>query len=205
MKNLSKTNPTIPQKNINTIETSSLPISNKTIILDAGHGLPGGGAVSNNASNIIESSLNLNIVFKLQELLELSNINVILTRSDENGIYEETSNSIRDKKISDMKNRVQISKDYPADLFISIHMNKLENTSVKGFQVFYSPKHKSAKHSAKYIQDNLNNSIDEFIFIMENTSLEFAAIDGVGVAATTSLDDWWQENREMFYFTGNGS
>ena len=66
-KNLSKTNPTIPQKNINTIETSSLPISNKTIILDAGHGLPDGGTVSNNASNIIESSLNLNIVFKLQE------------------------------------------------------------------------------------------------------------------------------------------
>ena len=174
LKNLSKTNPTIPQKNINTIETSSLPISNKTIILDAGHGLPDGGAVSNNASNIIESSLNLNIVFKLQELLELSNINVILTRSDENGIYEETSNSIRDKKISDMKNRVQISKDYPADLFISIHMNKLENTSVKGFQVFYSPKHKSAKHSAKYIQDNLNNSIDEF----KNTK-KIKEIDGI--------------------------
>lgn len=149
-------------RNTNTVEVSSLPISNKTIILDAGHGLPDGGAVSNLNSNIIESSLNLNIVFKLQELLELSNINVILTRSDENGIYEETSNSIRDKKISDMKNRVQISKDYPADLFISIHMNKLENTSVKGFQVFYSKKHKLAKHSAKYIQDNLNNSIDEF-------------------------------------------
>jgi DNA ligase (NAD+) len=34
---------------------------------------------------------------------------------------------------------------------------------------------------------------------MSNTSLEFAAIQGVGVAATTSLDDWWQENSEMFY------
>ena len=47
-------------RNTNTVEVSSLPISNKTIILDAGHGLPDGGAVSNLNSNIIESSLNLN-------------------------------------------------------------------------------------------------------------------------------------------------
>lgn len=55
------------------------------------------------------------------------------------------------------------------------------------------------KSTARDISNYCHNSIDEFIFIMENTSLEFAAIDGVGVAATTSLDDWWQENREMFY------
>ena len=34
---------------------------------------------------------------------------------------------------------------------------------------------------------------------MENTSLELAAIDGIGVAATTSLDDWWHFNSNMFY------
>ena len=44
-----------------------------------------------------------------------------------------------------------------------------------------------------------HNSVDEFTFIMENTSLEFASIDGVGVSATTSLDDWWNINRDMFY------
>ena len=53
----------------------------------------------------------------------------------------------------------------------------------------------TCKDIAKYCHGN----VDEFTFIMENTSLEFAAIDGVGVAATTSLDDWWHENREMFY------
>ena len=53
----------------------------------------------------------------------------------------------------------------------------------------------ASKDIAKYC----NNSIDEFTFIMENTSLEFAAIDGIGVSATTSLDDWWNTNRDMFY------
>ena len=53
----------------------------------------------------------------------------------------------------------------------------------------------TSKDIAKYC----HNSIDEFTFIIENTSLEFVAIDGVGVSATTSLDDWWNTNRDMFY------
>ena len=55
------------------------------------------------------------------------------------------------------------------------------------------------RSASKDISKYCNNSIDEFAFIMENTSLEFAAIDGVGVSATTSLDDWWNINRDMFY------
>lgn len=55
------------------------------------------------------------------------------------------------------------------------------------------------RSTSKDISKYCNNSIDEFTFIMENTSLEFAAIDGIGVSATTSLDDWWNINRDMFY------
>lgn len=55
------------------------------------------------------------------------------------------------------------------------------------------------KSTAKDIANYCHGSVDEFIFIMENTSLEFAAVDGIGVAATTSLDDWWTENSDMFY------
>ena len=55
------------------------------------------------------------------------------------------------------------------------------------------------KSTAKDISKYCHGSVGEFTFIMENTSLELAAIDGVGVAATTSLDDWWQNNREEFY------
>lgn len=53
----------------------------------------------------------------------------------------------------------------------------------------------ASKDIAKYCHD----SADEFTFIMQNTSLEFASIDGLGVAATTSLDDWWNDNSDMFY------
>lgn len=52
-----------------------------------------------------------------------------------------------------------------------------------------------SKDIAKYC----HYSVDEFVFIMQNTSLEFVAIDGIGVVATTSLDDWWNDNSDMLY------
>lgn len=115
------------------IMTSSTPVSNHVIILDAGHGLPDGGAVANDGT--YESGINLSIVKKLQSLLELSNCTVILTRSDENGIYELNSKTIREKKVSDMKNRVNIGNNSEAELFVSIHLNKIDVSSCAGWQL----------------------------------------------------------------------
>ena len=55
------------------------------------------------------------------------------------------------------------------------------------------------KSTAKLISKHCNGDVGVFSFILENTSLEFASINGVGVAAVESLDDWWNENRDMFY------
>ena len=145
--------------NPESISASSLPVSNHTIILDAGHGYPDGGAVASDGT--IESELNLNIVLKLQQLLEASNCTVILTRSDENGIYETTSTTIREKKVSDMKNRVEIANTSNAEAFISIHMNKLPQTQYSGFQSFYKNDDEQSKKLANNIQKNLNHFIDE--------------------------------------------
>ena len=136
------------------ITTSSTPISNHIIILDAGHGLPDGGATGDNGS--IESDINLNIVLKLQKILESSNCTVLLTRSDENGIYDTTADTIREKKISDMKNRVKIANTSNSELFISIHMNKLNEKNVSGWQTFYKNNDEISKKLAKNIQNNLN-------------------------------------------------
>lgn len=106
-----------------TLETSSTPVSNHVVILDAGHGLPDGGAEASDGT--FESNINLAIVQKLQKLLENSSCTVLLTRSDENGIYELEADTIRKKKISDMKNRVEIGNNSGAELFVSIHLNKI--------------------------------------------------------------------------------
>ena len=68
------------------VATMATPVSSKTIIIDAGHGGEDGGAVSNNG--ISEAEINLKIALKLQQLLEQSGSNVVLTRSDNNAIYD---------------------------------------------------------------------------------------------------------------------
>ena len=143
-------------KNINKkyINVSSTPISNHTIILDAGHGYPDGGATGNSGKK--ESEINLEIVLKLQKILETSGCVVLLTRSDENGIYSADASSIREQKISDMKNRVKIANTSDAELFISIHMNKLEQKSVSGWQTFFKNDDEISKILASNIQKNLN-------------------------------------------------
>ena len=139
------------------IATVSLPISNKTIVLDAGHGTPDEGAESSNG--ISEASINLIITRKVQTLLEQSGCNVILTRSDENGIYDLDSKTLREKKVSDIKNRVKIGNESSADAFISIHLNKIPQSQYYGWQTFFKVNSEESEMLAKSLQAELNSSI----------------------------------------------
>ncbi len=110
---------------------------------------------------VLESEINLKLVLKLQELLEQSGYTVILTRSDENGIYDIDKDTIREKKVSDMKNRVKIANIEEADIFVSIHLNKIEQSKYYGWQTFYQKNNEKSKLLAKKIQSNLNYSIQK--------------------------------------------
>ena len=147
------------KNNRNIIETVSLPVSGKTIVLDAGHGYPDEGAES--ANGITEQKINLIITKKVQSLLEQSGCNVILTRSDENGIYDLESKTIREKKVSDIKNRVKIGNESSADAFISIHLNKIPQSQYYGWQAFFKPNNEESETLAKSLQEELNASIQK--------------------------------------------
>ena len=110
---------------------------------------------------ISEEEINLKIVLKLQKLLEQSGAIVILTRSDENGIYDLDEDSIRNKKVSDMKNRVELANSEEADCFISIHLNKIPQEQYYGWQTFYQKDSENSKDLAFDIQNNLNFSIQK--------------------------------------------
>ena len=144
-------------KTENTTPTVSLPVSNKTIVLDAGHGYPDEGAESDNG--VTEASLNLSITKKVQILLEQSGCNVVLTRSNENGIYDLDSNTLRKKKVSDIKNRVKIGNESSADAFISIHLNKISQSKYYGWQAFFKQNSDKSEQLARSIQEELNSSI----------------------------------------------
>ena len=99
----------------------------------------------------------MKIALKLQTLLEQSGSTVILTRSDENAIYDIDKNTLREKKISDIRNRVKIGNEASADIFVSIHLNKITQSQYDGWQTFYKTNDEKSMKLAKSIQTNLND------------------------------------------------
>ena len=141
------------------VTTNALPVANKIIVIDAGHGKPDDGAIG--LFGTTEQAINLSITLKLQKLLEQSGAKIILTRSDENGIYSTDSENIKNKKVSDIKNRVEIGNGSDADIFISIHLNKYpESSKYKGWQTFYQKDNVESENLAMLIQENLNKNIE---------------------------------------------
>lgn len=170
----------------NYIQANATPITNKTIVIDAGHGLPDSGASSFNGTT--EQAINLAIALKLQKIIEQSGAKVILTRSDENGIYSTDSTNIRNKKVSDIKNRVEIGNNSNADIFVSIHLNKFSGSSeYKGWQTFYQKESESSALLANKIQENLNKNIEQDnnrkvlpltnVYIMDNVKIPTVVVE----------------------------
>ena len=124
-----------------------------------GHGKPDEGAQSSTGTT--EAATNLKIALKLQNLLEQSGTIVILTRSDENAIYGIEAKTLKQKKISDIKNRVKIGNESSADIFVSIHLNKIPQSQYDGWQTFYKEGSEDGARLAKTIQENLNKTIQK--------------------------------------------
>ncbi len=141
------------------VQVTSLPVSGKVIVLDAGHGTPDEGAQSSKGTTEAES--NLAITLKVQKLLEQSGAHVVLTRSDEKAIYDLDSKTLKQKKISDIHNRVKIGNSASADIFVSIHLNKIPQQEYTGWQCFYNSKNEHSKKLAEMIQENLNQAIQK--------------------------------------------
>ena len=172
-------------KNQNYIDTVGLPVSGKVVVVDAGHGIPDEGAEVGDGTT--EAQTNLKIALKLQNLLEQSGCIVVLTRSDENGIYDLDSKTLKQKKISDIRNRVKIGNESSADIFVSIHLNKIPQEQYDGWQTFYNKNSEQGQKLAKLIQSNLNESIQkenkrvaakiENIYIINNVEIPTTIVE----------------------------
>lgn len=129
----------------------------KTIILDAGHGGFDGGAVA--ADGTIEKDINLKITLTLADFLKTAGYNVILTREADVSTDDVETDKIALRKKSDLKNRLELMKDYPQAVFISIHLNKFTTSAASGSQVFYSAKDERSKILGNAIQKSIKEKI----------------------------------------------
>lgn len=163
-----------------------------------------------------EAETNLKIALKLQNLLEQSGCNVVLTRSDENAIYDLDKTTLREKKISDIRNRVKIGNESSADIFVSIHLNKIPQSQYYGWQCFYNSGNEQSMKLAKLLQENLNESIQkenkrvamklDTVYIMKHVEIPISIVE-CGFLSNPEeeqqlLEDSYQERLAWGIFNG---
>ncbi len=120
----------------------------KTVIIDAGHGGEDGGAVA--ADGTVEKDINLKIALQTAKFLKLYGFKVIMTRETDTN----TCNGDSFIKREDLENRLNLMKQNPESVFVSIHLNKFTTSAAKGSQVFYSK-----GDAAKALGDTIQKSI----------------------------------------------
>ncbi|MBQ8659361.1 MAG: N-acetylmuramoyl-L-alanine amidase [Bacilli bacterium] len=104
----------------------------KVVVIDPGHGGKDSGT---SVSGIYEKDLNLDISLLLRDELIKSGATVLMTRD---GDYDLSSPNVSRRKKSDFDNRINLINDSEADLYLSIHINYLEESKYYGAQVFYT-------------------------------------------------------------------
>ena len=104
-----------------TIDRAVLPLSLRTVILDPGHGGDNEGTQA--PVGLVEKEVTLDIAQRLGDLLIASGYDVVLTREKDVGM------SLRD--------RADLANNRRGDIFVSIHVNWLENRELRGLETFY--------------------------------------------------------------------
>lgn len=140
----------------------------KVVVLDAGHGGLDSGCVGCNG--VLEKDINLAVVKDLEQFLTLSGFDVVLTRSEDISIYDNGVTGIRNQKISDMENRLEIVKSYPDSLFFSIHQNQFTQPEYFGAQMFYTTNNAGNFKLAQIMQKN-------FASLQEGNDREIKLLD----------------------------
>lgn len=127
-----------------------------TVVIDAGHGGEDGGAVS--VTGVHESVLNLEIALRLNDFLHLFGQQTVMIRTSDQSVATE-GDTIAQKKVSDIRNRVRQTGQTPNALLVSIHQNQFQESKYRGAQVFYADS-EGSQALAEHLQTQLAAQLD---------------------------------------------
>ena len=135
--------------NITATASAEAPVVTPNIIIDAGHGGEDGGA---EVDDVLEKDINLSITMKLADILRLSGCRVTEVRTDDAAVYSPEAETLREKKVSDLKNRVKLFNSDEHNIVVSIHQNKFDSSKYSGAQIFFSVNHTDSRKLADSIR-----------------------------------------------------
>ncbi|HAA37571.1 MAG TPA: hypothetical protein DCE00_01720 [Firmicutes bacterium] len=139
----------LPASGATTVQ-GCLPLADKTIVLDPGHGGYDPGVMAN---NVEEKKVVLEIALLLRDYLQASGARVVMTRETDRDLL--VLPAAGPKKQQDMRNRMKIAAAAAPDLLLSIHANAITSPRWRGAQVFYKTDHEQAKMLAEAVQQQL--------------------------------------------------
>lgn len=148
-----------------------------TVIVDAGHGGEDGGAVAVNGA--LEKDINLAIALELEKNLTLNNFDVIMIRSSDVSVGDQSLPTISERKRSDTKSRLRTVEESGDCILISIHQNHFSESKYSGAQVFFSGNRTESADLAEAIRANIveslqpdnkreNKQADSNIYLLKN-------------------------------------
>lgn len=142
------------------IQTVNSDVPEHLLMIDPGHGGEDGGASSE--AGLVEKEVNLAVSKNISSLCLLFGIPSDMTRDDDTLLYDkydELEDYKGKKKSYDLKNRLRVTEESGADLFLSIHMNKFSDKQYSGLQVYYSPNSDDSRDLAGVIQSYAKNHL----------------------------------------------
>ena len=145
-------------------ENGALPVSltdieseKPVIVLDAGHGGIDGGCTS--AEGVPEKGINLDILLRLRDMLEINGFEVRVTRDTDRSIHDGGVVGIAEQKSSDMDNRLGLFNESDNAVCLSIHQNQFTDPKYSGAQMFYSNNNRASETFARALQDRFRSML----------------------------------------------
>lgn len=138
-----------------TSEQVALKDETPCVVIDAGHGGIDPGKVGINGAE--EKDINLQIALLVKQFLEANDVRVVMTRETEEGLYDADASN---KKVQDMKRRIEKIDEVSPVLTVSIHQNSYPEEYVHGAQVFYYNGSAEGQRLAEEIQAQLIAKVD---------------------------------------------
>lgn len=123
----------------------------RCFVIDAGHGGEDGGAYS--CTGRSESDYNLEIALRLDDLMHLLGMDTLMIRKTDISVYT-AGETIAQKKVSDLKERVRLVNRTDNGILLSIHQNQFSDERYSGAQVFYG-KQQDSQELAKTLQEKM--------------------------------------------------
>ena len=167
---------------------------------NSAHGGFDGGAVASDGTP--EKDINLEISKTLKSFLEHFGFEVIMTR--ESDISTESGDT-KNKKSSDLYNRLALMKKYDDAIYVSVHLNKFTSSSVCGAQTFYSQNAEGSEVLAQSIHSNIINMLQpentreikkgtKSIFLLKNATCPTVIVECGFLSNSAELQKLKDEN-----------